>query len=92
MCCDMTLQLNVRGKGLCAENATVHLALFVKMLLFDMQVQVMLLLEVPFAGRTVERGSLVTVLGGQVNLNRHLGTEHLLAERTAVKHNGVHLK
>lgn len=89
---DMTLQLNVRAKGLCAEDATVLFALFVEMLLFDMQVQVMLLLEVPFAGRTVERGSLVTVLRGQVNLNGHLGAEHLLAEGAAVKHNGVHLK
>lgn len=92
MCCDMTLQLYVCGKGLCAEDARVHIALFVKMLLFDMQVQVMLLLEVPFTGCAVERGSPVTVLGGQVNLNRHLGAEHLLAKGTTVKHNGVHLK
>lgn len=92
MRCDMTLQLDVCGKGLRAEDATVRLALFVEMFLFDVEVQVVLSLEVPFARRTVERGSLVTVFGGQVNLNRRLRVEHLLAEGTSVKHDGVHLK
>ncbi|KAG7264093.1 hypothetical protein CRUP_021271, partial [Coryphaenoides rupestris] len=90
--CDVALQLHFRAKGLATEDAAVGTALVLQVTVFDMQLQVRLMPEVPVARGAAVDLFLIAVFHGEMELRGDLGVEHLLAQGAAEKHKRVHVK